>query len=181
MTCRCYREIYSAVSQIPAAVITIISNYAHTFSDSDFKAMVGKYPGNFIILMDTKSTYASPFYNYTVSPQPYESTICYYIIMCLNPPHKLLLCIYYTHYDECKRSHYDAVIHLNDHIWDNLNHNFDPSRGDYTAHMANFWMEFKPPPNFPIPELFPHWCSTFVDLIRDYVYRKSHNLTCPWD
>lgn len=177
MACSCYRAIYSAAAELPTAVITIISDYAHTFTDWSFDWLFQNGHG---LSITTDSRGLIDYYVLTRDVFIHDpvdlQTISGFIGSKSGASHaaeiNLILPIRLTNPKVNNR------IVIDEHIWEYLQSNFSRDNNGGDSRRLATWRRFGI--DHPMPELFIRFCDALLEFVADQLYSNLHVLTCPW-
>jgi hypothetical protein len=191
MSCPCYRAIYSATVKLPAAVLAIVSDYAHTFSDADFERLVYTDTKLFIVKMTNDAlAYRFAGNRNGIFTNDIPSMDWIFINHWHNIMNPHAICnnwfdINLTYIDAHHQKFFSwGNIHFDKFAWEFLRHHFGRDTSDYAARRSAIWHGIKslsnPDVNNPMPEMFNQWCDQMLETIGNELYNRPHTLVCPW-
>lgn len=168
MDCPCYREICSAAQRIPIAVVSIISDYAHTFSDSEFIELdnggdVISYGDDDTIyykINGVETTYTEPRSWANIAFGMWDGKLNVYIMYSLSHCHQ-----------------FSHEIHDIENIWVFLHNNFTQSEKKCRKRRKAIWKKLRP--NKPMPHVFSKMCDSMINIVDEWLYSKPRKLVCP--
>ncbi len=179
---------------MPSAMIAIISDYAHTFSDSDFAKLSNPDSEQFTIEVDEFNRVNSAFSTERFAPKfdgPYIS--CDFIEYAGENNHWWTLFITFqpeTTKSKKRKSDVATImrrnwncIHIDEHIWDFLTDYFGENDDNYVARITKIWNEFEPNlgNSDHVPDTFMIWCKSMLRTIYYRLRNHPHTLVCPWE
>lgn len=171
-----------------AAIVGIISDYSHTFSDSDFERLFGKCEDMFALDVSHSGKVSCNCGSNKYSPirdSPLISCIFTQMHQPSDDPRPFVMDITYDPGNNGIVLRNWRQIYSNEHIWEFLQHHFGQDNDDYLERWVAIWQMFEPPANktkltHEVPELFAAWCNNLLKFIGDRLYNDSHTLVCPW-
>ncbi len=164
MNCPCYCEIYSAVPEIPAVIVAIISDYVHTFTDSEFDEL--KQYGYNEISGDNYGHYNYYFAGERMMCQCYDE----WINVEITTYNKIGLFITSVRLDHDVIS--TRINPHDEHMYEFIQNNF----GQDDARCA-IWNRLRQ--NEPMPPWFIVMCDTVMRIVSNWLYSKPRTLVCP--
>lgn len=190
MSCPCYSAIYSAATKFPAVVVAIISDYVHTFSDSDFERLIQTDRLSFMLRMnDNYHSYdfrgrRSDTFELTKPSLDWVFIKDWMNISKPPDPSFRWLSIHMTYRDVSSREFWSwADLYIDRFAWEFLQYHFGQDNDDYVARRTAIWRNLKsrdPDMINQMPEIFFTWCNQMLKVIGDELYNRPHTLVCPW-
>jgi hypothetical protein len=171
--CPCYRAIYSIVPQLPDVVVDVVTEYGHTFADSDVEQMFHEYycevgitqHGPMINVVDRngKSSYEYTHY-------PWSKWHVLIVPYYCNIPH-------WVSYIIVGSGHvHDSSIVVDEHIWEHLLDTFgkdDPDGLHRSRTSKIIAVE-----NSKIDQ-WDEFCDAIINLVYDHLYLRTYSMVCP--
>jgi hypothetical protein len=167
------------VSKIPTAVASIISEYAHTFTDWSFDWLFQHGHCGLGITTDSRGLIAyyvltrDVFIHDGIDLLTITGSIAYHSATSHHAEINLIMPIKLIGSLPCR---YRFII--GEHIWEYLQSNFGHDHTGGDSWRLATWRRLNI--DRPMPELFIRFCDALLEFVADQLYSNLHVLTCPW-
>lgn len=170
MSCPCYLAIYSAINELPAAIVALVAYYGHIFSDSEFNELCTSFCR---ISIDCKCNLSFTFKgigNYAGIMVHPSSTMC--LLLYDDKPSLCLV------YGDINGIYYRYVMRNITNIYMVLHQNLSPTLGKSRTGRKAIWRKICR--NLSMPESFIVMCDSALAMIDSWLYSGTRTLACPW-